>query len=191
MRLLSKLYDLVLMKLNQLPKLSLCHPRIKIDYKQRPYFLVGCAFSWRGEAIRELYVDDLKLKIDYYKNQFSTNDWGLIQYNLGGMESLQITDMYQIIEFDLEGKNLHVRNKSNFKQEVWDLVEVISHKKYLCLDKQSILELGIFYQKIKTSDIIQKNLQQEIEIQIKKNLYLDELDKPTNLGIVNHLKLVK
>lgn len=174
MKWLKELYSYLKNTLDTLPRLSLCHTRIRVDpVSQKPYLMIGPIAAPRGEATKKLYLDDLKENIDFYKTQFSSEDWIIIQYNLGGIESLQIGGTFQITEFDLENVQIKVRDRGTLQQEKWDIASTISKKHYLNLDKQSIFELGMFYQNIKTSPILQEKIQKEMERRINDALYFD------------------
>jgi hypothetical protein len=192
MTLLKKLHDFIKNRANIFPTISLCYPKIKIEEESnKPYFVVATTFNPRGEATIKLYAEDVKSKPAHYKKQFSQDDWSLIQYNLGGLESLQLCGTYQIVNLDFENMSIVVRNRRDMKQETWDITTTITKKRYLNLDKQSILELGIFYQKIKASDIVKVKIKQEVEKQIMEKLYIDPLDKMQLKQPKCHLKLVK
>ena len=182
MKFLIKTFNLLKNKVESLPKLSLCNKRIKIEpVTQRPYFLIGPIGLPLGEAIENLYLDDLKNNMDYYQKQFSIDDWISIQYNLGGIESLQIGGIYQIIEFDLENIQVKVRNKSSLQQETWEIASLVSKKQYLNLDKQSIFEFGMFYQNVKNSPALQEKVQKEVEKQMNDSLYMDKFKNTSNI----------
>lgn len=192
MKLLKKLYKFIKDKTDSLPRLSLCYPKVKIEEESyKPYFIIAFTLNMRGEATSKLYVDNLKAQLKYYKKLFSTDDWALIQYNLGALESLELGGTYQITQIDFENMRIIVRNKSTMQQEIWDLTATITTKRYLNLDKQSILELGIFYQKIKTSNIVQAKIKEEVEKQIMEALYIESLDELKNNKSISNLRLIK
>ena len=193
MKLLRKLFNFFVKKIKKLPTMSLCYPKIKIEnITHKPYFIVGNMIVSRGKVTEKLYIDELKNKINYYKNLFSHDDWAIIQYNLGGLESLQLCGNYQIISIDFENMNINVRSRSDLKEEIWDISDTIINKKFLNLDKQSILDLGIFYQSAKNSDILHKKIKKEIQRQIFEQLHVDESDKLyKDTQLENKLRLVK
>lgn len=192
MKLLKKLYRAVKYRIDDLPSLSLCHPKIKIEEETcKPYFVISHLFNSHGAATEKLYVDELKAKLQIYKKSFSRGDWEIIQYNLGGLESLQLYGTYQIINFDYENMLITVMNRATMKRELWNIAKTITNKKYLDLDKQSILEFGIFYQKIKTSDIIQAKIKQQVEKQVLHALYLEDIEELGPKLQASHLRLIK
>lgn len=142
---LFKLYSSNKAKINDHPSLILAEHMVLVDEDtKKPYFAVSPNGSY---SFSKLYVTDFINNTNKYKTLFSINDYGHIMFCIGGLHSMELNNIYQIVSFELDSKIIEVRHKGTCTHESWNIVEIIANQKYLLLDKASILKIGIIFQK--------------------------------------------
>lgn len=155
----AKIVSSPTLRVGEEPNLVLAEHMVLVEEKsKRPYLLVAPSGS---HSVSKLYVEDFIVNKRMYQKQFSFNDYGHIMFCIGGLQSLELSNIYQIMTFEFESKIIEVRQKSTLQNEFWDIAETIATQKYLLLDKPSILKLGIFFQQNNNSanpEIIDKTI---------------------------------
>ncbi len=112
------------------------------EVTNRGYFLIACITSF---ATDKLYVEDILLNENYYMEQFSKRDYGVIKHFLGGLKAFELGNFYTLKVINYENNEITVINKQTLAIEKWKLSNAINADQYSQLDKQSIFQLACFY----------------------------------------------
>ncbi|MFN8769453.1 MAG: hypothetical protein ACK5WP_01130 [Neisseriaceae bacterium] len=145
MKLLKRLFKQKKIISEKTPSLVLSEYMVLVDdITKKPYFLVSPNGS---HSSIKLYVDEFIAKKQEYQILFSISDYGHIMFCIGGLHCIELNNVFQIVNFEFNSKNIEVQNKSTGVREIWNISEIIATQKYLLLDKSSILKIGILFEK--------------------------------------------
>lgn len=124
--------------------LKLCKKEFNIDEQGRIYLMITPHFTY---SPHKEFLEQLVTNISLL-NQIEPDSRDYIFYLYGALKVSEKNDIYTLNGVDLLNKTIIVKQTTKHDTETWSYENFYQQKKYLLLDKTSILNAYIFFNDI-------------------------------------------